>query len=150
MHEKLRPEGRLRSVVGLTHSSETHDSSWGQEPGSGGVGTPRVYLLRNRPIDGLLSPHSAGCRDTAYAPLLPGRPPSCGRHAMKSSHKRGALGGLIWPGKSGKAPREGRVMQDKVKRGGESIPGRDRVLQSPPEAPLVPRKEGAGRMVVCV
>ena len=47
MHENLRPEGRLRSVVGLTHSSETHDSSWGQEPGSGGVGTPWVYLLRN-------------------------------------------------------------------------------------------------------
>lgn len=108
-----------------------------------------LHVLK-RPIDGLLSPHSAGCRDTAYAPLLPGRPPSCGRHAMKSSHKRGALGGLIWPGKSGKAPREGRVMQDKVKSGGESIPGRDRVLRSPPEAPLVPSKEGAGRMAVCV
>ena len=63
---------------------------------------------------------------------------------MKSSHKRGALGGLIWPGKSGKAPRERRVMQDKVKRGGESIPGRDRVLQSPPEAPCGAAQRGGG------
>ena len=48
MHENLRPEGWLRSVAGLTQGSETHeDTSWGQDSGSGGVGTPRVYLLCN-------------------------------------------------------------------------------------------------------
>ena len=120
----LRPERRLCSVAGLTHGSKTHeDTSWGQKPGSGGVGTPRVYLLPNHKgkEPTVLSPGARGvlwasCSETsdwrtvepplcwlqghsgAYAPLLPGSPPSkwetCNQVITQTGHP--GRSGLAW------------------------------------------------------
>lgn len=137
-------------MAGLTHGSETReDTSRVQSLGPRVLGllgfifppttngkSPLFYhpvlevsrgpRVLKRPTDGLLSPRSADCRDTVVHthPCSQGALYQSGRHAIKSSHKRGALGGLVWPGKLGKATRrKGYAGQGQERR--ESVPGQD-------------------------